>query len=85
MIDVVSQDYGWSPGATGLALVFTGYDAFAARCPRAAQDVLDIMGDHSHRAALLGRRLLCLVQSNDPHILFEPVGASGVDWNQAAR
>jgi hypothetical protein len=31
MRDVVSQDYGWAPHTTGLAVVFTGYDAFAAR------------------------------------------------------
>ena len=34
--DVVSQDYGWAPGTTGLAVVLAGYDAFAARCPRGA-------------------------------------------------
>src|SRR5262249_26802818 len=73
MRDVVCQDYGWAPDTTGLALVFTGYDAFTARCPRAAQIVLDIMADHSRRAALFGRRLVCLVHSNDPHIRFEPV------------
>jgi hypothetical protein len=81
--DVVSQDYGWAPDTTGLALVFTGYDAFAARRPRTAQIVLDIMADQSRSALLVGRRLMCLVQSNDPHIRFEPVGATGVAWNDA--
>jgi hypothetical protein len=37
--DVVSQDYGWAPDTTGLALAFTGYDSFTARCPRAARIV----------------------------------------------
>jgi hypothetical protein len=83
MQDVVTQDYGWAPGTAGLALAFTGYDAFAARCPRAAQIVLDIMADNSRSAALFGRRLMCLVQSNDPHIRFEPVGATAVTWNDA--
>jgi hypothetical protein len=83
MRDVVSQDYGWTPGAGGLALAFAGYDSFAARCPRAAQIVLDIMATHSRSAALVGRRLMCLVQSNDPHIRFEPVGATAVMWNDA--
>jgi hypothetical protein len=72
-----------SPNSTGLVLVFTGYDAFAARCPRAAQIVLHIMADHSRLAALLGERLMCLVQSNDPQIRFEPVGASPPAWNRA--
>ena len=83
MRDVVSQDYGWAPDTSGLALAFTGYDAFAACCPNAAQIVLDIMADHSRGAAFFGRRLMCLVQSNDPHIRFEPVGATAVDWNDA--
>jgi Barstar (barnase inhibitor) len=83
MRDVVSQDYGWTPNTAGLALVFTGYDSFAARCPRPAQIVLDIMADSSRSAALFGRRLMCLVQSNDPHIRFQPVGATAVAWNDA--
>ena len=83
MRDVVSQDDGWVPDTTGLALVFTGYDAFAGCCRRAAQIVLNIMADQSRSAALFGRRLMCLVQSNDPHIRFEPVGATPVMWNDA--
>jgi hypothetical protein len=83
MRDVVSQDYGWAPHTSGLAVVFTGYDSFAVRRPRAAQIVLDIMADSSRRAALAGQRLICLVQSGDPHIRFEPVGATPVAWNDA--
>jgi hypothetical protein len=30
MREVVSQEHGWVPDATGRALAFTGYDAFAA-------------------------------------------------------
>ncbi|GHJ46984.1 hypothetical protein Cs7R123_43260 [Catellatospora sp. TT07R-123] len=81
--DVVDQGYGWAPGTTGLALVFTGYDAFAARSPETAQSVLDLMAAHSRSALLFGRRLMCLVQSDDPQIRFEPVGASPVMWNGA--
>ncbi|RDI48555.1 barstar family protein [Nocardia mexicana] len=81
MRDVVDQDYGWAPEAAGLVLVFTSFDAFVTRSPRTAQIVLDIMANHSRTAALFGRRLLCLVQSNDPDIRFEPVGATPVMWN----
>ena len=83
MRDVTSQEYGWVPDTAGLAVVFTGYDAFAAHCPRAAQIVLDILADHSRVAALFGRRLMCLVHSSDPRIRFEPVGATPVLWNDA--
>ena len=81
--DVVSHDYGWSPDSTGLAIVFTGYDAYATRSPRSAQIVLDLLADHSRVAMLFGRPLLVLVQSDDPGIRFEPVGASAVHWNDA--
>ncbi len=81
--DVVSYDYGWRPDVAGLVLVFTGYDHFARRCAEAAQSVLDIMADHGRSAALVGRRLMCLAQSDDPDIRFKPVGAMPVMWNDA--
>jgi hypothetical protein len=83
MRDVVSGDYGWPAEATGLVLVLSGYDAFAARCPTASQVLLDILADHGRSAALFGRRLLFLVQTNDPQIVFSPVGARPVNWNDA--
>jgi hypothetical protein len=83
MRDVVAQHYGWAPDTAGLAVVFTGYDAFAAQSPDAAQSVLDIMAIQSRSAALLGRRLMCLVQCDDPDIAFAPVGATPVIWNDA--
>jgi len=81
--DVVTYDYGTSRDVTGLVLVFTGYDAFTNRCPRAAQVVLDIVADQARSAALIGHRMCCLVQSNDPTIRFDPVGAMPVMWNDA--
>jgi hypothetical protein len=83
MRDVVDQEYGWSPDATGLVLVFTGYDAYATRRPRSAHSVLDILADRSRGALLFGRRLLVLVQSDDPDLRFDPVGATPVGWNDA--
>lgn len=81
--DVVSQDYGWDRHVTGLLLVLTGYDTFATRCPLPAQVVLDLLAQHSRVAALFGRRLICLVQSNDPRISFDALGADPVLWNDA--
>jgi len=83
MRDVVVHAYGWAADTTGLALVFTGFDGFAATCPYAAQAVLDIMASSSRDAGLVGGRLMCLVQSDDPRISFEPVGATPVWWNDA--
>ncbi|WP_432066129.1 barstar family protein [Streptomyces sp. C10-9-1] len=69
------------PEGTGLVLVFSDYDRFATACPKAAQIVLDIIVGQARQAAVLRRRLICLVQSNDPQIRFEPVGAMPVMWN----
>ncbi|MDX3353706.1 barstar family protein [Streptomyces sp. ME01-24h] len=73
--------YDDAPEGTGLVLVFTDYDRFAATWPRATQVVLDIIADQARRAAVLQRRFFSLVHSNDAHIRFEPVGAMPVMWN----
>ncbi|MEU3074254.1 barstar family protein [Streptomyces laurentii] len=73
--------YDDAPEGTGLVLVFSDYDRFAATCPRAAQVVLDIIADQARQAAVLQRRFFSLVHSNDANIKFEPVGAMPVMWN----
>ncbi|MFD4737797.1 barstar family protein [Streptomyces virginiae] len=73
--------YGDSAEGVGLVLAFTDYDRFAAACPSAAQVILDIVANQARHAAVLQRRLICLVHSNDPDIRFDPVGAMPVMWN----
>lgn len=80
---VVDGEYGWDPGSAGLVLVFRRYDAFTTSFPRRAQALLDILAGHSRSAALTGRGLIVLVQSDDPKIRYEPVGATPVVWNDA--
>ncbi|MGV9453964.1 barstar family protein [Streptomyces sp. NPDC003635] len=81
--DVESYEYGTTRDATGLVLVFTGYDSFTRVAPDVAQALLDIVADRARSAALFGHRIMCLVQSDDPDIGFEPVGATAVEWNDA--
>ena len=69
------------PEKGGRVLVFNGYDSFAAKVPDVAWSVLDIMETNSRRLLLFGRRLIILVQSDDPGISFEPVGGRSVMWN----
>jgi len=83
MRDVVDHSYGWDPISTGLVLVMKNYDGFVAQDPRAAQVVLDILAGISREASLIGRRLLVLVQTNDPNLRLEPVGATSVTLNGA--
>jgi Barstar (barnase inhibitor) len=81
MRDVVTYEYGASRDATGTVLVFRNYEAFTTRQPGAARAILDIIAAQARTAVLFGHRMLCLVQSNDPNIEFDVVGASPVTWN----
>lgn len=81
--DFVNDDYEWQAGFTGLVITFSGYDGFVNRDRKTANVVLDMIAANSRRASLVGHRLVCLVQSNDPHLTLEPVGASIPMWNRA--
>jgi hypothetical protein len=69
------------PDDGGLVVVFRAYDMFAKAQPQLAQTILDSIESTSRRFLLTGRRFLALVQSNDPRIRFERVGALPVTWN----
>src|SRR3954471_13313170 len=56
------------PDSGGRAIVFRRFDLFAVREPRVAQVILDIMASTSWHCLLFGRRLLTIVQSDDPRI-----------------
>jgi RNAse (barnase) inhibitor barstar len=83
MRDVASCAYGWSPQATGLSIVFRAFDEFTTVDRRTAQTILDIVALQARSAMLVGNRIMCLVQSNDPRLAFDPVGAMPVMWNDA--
>lgn len=69
------------PEEGGRVLVFNRYDLFAAKLPDVARSVLDIMEIMARRQLLFGRRLIALVQSDDPEISFELVGGRSGMWN----
>jgi len=69
------------PDESGTLLVFRRYDAFARLQTQFAQTILDSIETTSRRFLLTGRRLIALVQSDDPRIRFERVGAMPVTWN----
>lgn len=80
-LDALNDCLGDNDVVTGdLAIVLTGFDVFFAKFPR-AWHVLDIIAAASWWHLLFGRRLLGLVQTNDPKIVFEPIGARTVTWN----
>lgn len=83
MRDVASREYGWHADATGLVIVLRGFDAFTSVDRRTAQILLNIFAYQARCAILIGNRIICLVQSDDPQLSFEPVGAMPVMWNDA--
>lgn len=69
------------PAGGAVAVQVRRYDRFAKAEPHLAWSVLDALETTSRRLLLTGRRLLTLVQSDDPRIKFERVGAMPVNWN----
>ncbi|MCB8967441.1 MAG: barstar family protein [Ardenticatenaceae bacterium] len=69
------------PTTSGCILQFMRFDLFAEQMPSVAQAMLDIIEGTSRRFLLTGQRLIAMVQSNDPRISFQPVGACPVMWN----
>ena len=69
------------PDESGTVLVLRRFDAFARSHGQLAQTILDSIETTSRRFLLTGRRLVALVQSDDPRIRFERVGAMPVTWN----
>ena len=69
------------PAGGALAVQLRRYDKFAKVEPHLAWSVLDALETTSRRLLLTGRRMLTLVQSDDPRIKFERVGAMPVNWN----
>jgi RNAse (barnase) inhibitor barstar len=69
------------PDTGGVVLQINHYDAFARAQAQLAQTLLDSIESASRRFMLVGRRLLALVQSDDPRLRFERVGAMAVTWN----
>lgn len=70
------------PKDSGMAIVLSRYDSFAEIDMPAAQTILDILADSSRGFMLFGQRLAVMLQSNDPDLRFDPVGATGVGWNR---
>jgi hypothetical protein len=69
------------PVGGAIAVQIRRYDRFAKAESHLAWSVLDALETTSRRLLLTGRRLLTLVQSDDPRIKFERVGAMPVNWN----
>jgi RNAse (barnase) inhibitor barstar len=69
------------PQKRGTVLVFLYFDTFTARHRQFAWAVLDIIATNAYRFLLDAYQLIALVQSDDPKLSFQPIGAHPVLWN----
>jgi Barstar (barnase inhibitor) len=74
-----------APEEGGAALVFLSFDVLNRLSPKHAWHVLDIVAVWSRFFLLTGRRLMALVQTDDPGLVVEPVGARPVLLNSDER
>jgi hypothetical protein len=69
------------PNDGGMAIVLRRFDVLTRRDARLAHALLDALESASRHFLLFGKRLIALVQSDDPRIRFERVGERPVCWN----
>jgi hypothetical protein len=67
---------------SGLVFCFVRYDLLRTASPELADGVLDMIERNSRDYLLYGRRLLALLQSDDPTIQFHPLGGRSATWNR---
>jgi hypothetical protein len=73
------------PEEGGTALAFLSFNVLHSLSPERSWHVLDIVARWSRFFLLTGRRLMALVQSDDPNLRVEPVGARPVLLNSDER
>ena len=69
------------PDESGLILAFTRFDVFHRAFPEVAQELLEIVAGYHYKWLWFGRRFAAFVQTDDPMIKLEPVGAHPACWN----
>ncbi len=69
------------PEEGGRVIALEHFDVPAKALGDFAYVLLDIIASIAHGKLLFGRRLIALVQSDDPALGFPPVGAHAVGWN----
>ncbi len=78
--DVAEERHGADPSASGTVVVVRGFDRIMGKDRTLGGGLLDAFESAGRYAALFGRRLLWLVQSDDPDMKTPPIGAREVKW-----
>ena len=65
----------------GLVIILRHFDDFTYQDKGFAHGLIDIIASQSREWLLTGKRLICLVQSDDPDLYFEKIGGYNPRWN----
>ena len=70
------------PNRSGAAIVFHRYDLIVKAERRKAWQIVNILDHHSRSNLMCGLRLITLIQTANPKLELDQVGAQDVKWNQ---
>ena len=68
--------------SSNILLAFKKFNKFSENNYQCALNILDIFADKSRIMLLVGRKLITLIQSDDPTLSFDKVGGLTIQWNQ---
>lgn len=68
-------------GVGGLAIVLVGIDPLVDKDAGFVHGILDALSQASQRYILTGRRLVTLVQTEEPDLELPPIGTRPIGWN----
>ncbi|WP_158257328.1 barstar family protein [Kineococcus xinjiangensis] len=83
--DLASYNGMTSPAAAGFVLVVKHLEVLVQRMERFAYGLLSAYAQQARGAALIGHRMLCLAQTDDPDLHLAPLDTVEAAWNDAER
>ena len=67
----------------GVVIIFRRYDEFLNNERSSAEAILDIIATESRNWLLKGKKLIGLIQSNEPNLVLPKLGGISPNWNLA--
>lgn len=83
-LNALNDGLGWfsSEGPSRVALCFTRFHGLWRADKRIAHALLDMIESESRDALLVGKHLICLVQTNDANFHPDGLGGRTAQWNE---
>lgn len=86
-LDALEDGFRYEPfeSTDDSAFCVKNFDALARSNQQLSFALLDMIERHSRDYLLFGKRLIGLIQTNDPEFHCEGIGATSANWNEAER